>query len=120
MERDRARVGQRTPVKMRSGGIAQLRDDQDAWFRAERESECPVLTNARAILEKAGFDTFRVSVKFGHEEDVARNILEEAAAGKYETIVIGRHGASGIKHLFGGGVTDQVLRDAKDFAIWVV
>jgi nucleotide-binding universal stress UspA family protein len=61
-----------------------------------------------------------VSLKFGHEEDVARNILEEAAGGKYETIVVGRHGTSGMKRMFGGGVTDQVLRDAKDFAIWVV
>jgi nucleotide-binding universal stress UspA family protein len=99
---------------------AQLRDDQDTWYRSEREAECRVLTKAQATLEKAGFDTSRVSLKFGHEEDVARNILEEAAAGKYETIVMGRHGASGIKHIFGGGVTDQVLRDAKDFAIWVV
>ena len=99
---------------------AQLRDDQDTWYRAERESECRVLTKAQATLEKAGFDTSRVALKFGHEEDVARNILEEAAAGKYETIVMGRHGSSGIKHIFGGGVTDQVLRDAQDFAIWVV
>ena len=27
---------------------------------------------------------------------------------------------SRIKRIFGGGVTDQLLRDAKGFAIWVV
>jgi nucleotide-binding universal stress UspA family protein len=99
---------------------AQLRDDQDAWFRTEREGECRVLTKAQATLEKSGFDTTHVSLKFDHEEDVARNILEEASGGKYETIVVGRHGTSGMKRLFGGGVTDQVLRDAQGFAIWVV
>ncbi len=99
---------------------AQLRDDQDAWSRKERELECPVLTQALEMLAKTGFDRTRVALKFGHEDDIARTILEEARAGRYETIVVGRHGASGIKRMFGGGVTDQLLRDAKGFAIWVV
>jgi nucleotide-binding universal stress UspA family protein len=33
---------------------------------------------------------------------------------------VGRHGMSRIKRIFGGGVTDQLLRDARGFAIWVV
>jgi len=61
-----------------------------------------------------------VALKFGHEDDIARNILEEARSGHHETIVVGRHGTSRIKRIFGGGVTDQLLRDAKGFAIWVV
>ena len=31
--------------------------------------------------------------------------------------MVGRQGTSRIKQLFGGGVTDQLLRDAKGFAI---
>ena len=99
---------------------AQLRDDQDTWSRKERELECAVLAKAREILAKTGFDLTRVALKFGHEDDIATSILEEARTGRYGTIVVGRHGTSGIKRLFGGGVTDQLLRDAKDFAIWVV
>ena len=99
---------------------AQLRDDQDAWFRKERDVECHVLTKARETLEKSGFDTINVALKFGHEDDIARNILEEARSGHHETIVVGRHGSSGMKRIFGGGVTDQLLRDAKGFTIWVV
>jgi K+-sensing histidine kinase KdpD len=59
-------------------------------------------------------------VKYGHEDDIARNILEEARSGQHETIVVGRQGTSRINQIFGGGVTDQLLRDAKGFAIWVV
>lgn len=99
---------------------AQLRDDQDTWSRKERELECSLLVQAREMLAKTGFDLTRVALKFGHEDDIARNILEEARTGRYETIVVGRHGTSGIKRMFGGGVTDQLLRDAKGFAIWVV
>ena len=98
----------------------QLQKDQEAWYKKERESECPILITARVTLEKAGFDATRVSLKFGHEEDVARSILEEAQSGHFETIVVGRHGTSGMKRIFGGGITDELLRNAKGFAIWVV
>jgi nucleotide-binding universal stress UspA family protein len=96
----------------------ELHKNQEDWIRKERESECHVLKNACQTLKEAGFDTQRVTMKFGHEDDIARNILEEARG--HETIVVGRHGTSRIRRLFGGGVTDQLLRDAKGFAIWVV
>jgi len=98
----------------------QLRNEQEVWIRKEGESESQVLNEACETLTQSGFDRSQVAFKIGHEEDIARNILEEAQSGKYETIVVGRHGTSRIKRLFGGGVTDQLLRDAKGFAIWVV
>jgi nucleotide-binding universal stress UspA family protein len=99
---------------------AQLRDDQHAWVRKERESECHVLKEACETLMQSGFDASQVALKFGHEDDIARNILEEARSGGHETIVVGRHGTSGIKRIFGGGITEQLLRDAKGLAIWVI
>jgi nucleotide-binding universal stress UspA family protein len=98
----------------------QLRKEQDAWIRQEAEAECPVLIQACETLTQAGFAKHQVTLKIGHEDDIARNILEAAREGKHDTIVVGRQGASGIKRLSGGGVTDQLLRDAKGFAIWVV
>lgn len=99
---------------------AQLHDEQEAWIRKERESECHVLKKACETLTRSGFDTSRVALKFGYEDDIARNILEEARSGHHETIAVGRHGTSRINRIFGGGVTDQLLRDAKGFAIWLV
>jgi nucleotide-binding universal stress UspA family protein len=98
----------------------QLRKEQDAWVRQEAESECPVLIQACETLTRSGFGRNQVTLKIGHEDDIARNILEEARDGNHDTIVVGRHGTSRMKRLFGGGVTDQLLRDAKGFAIWVV
>ena len=111
--------GSENPAAEAKLGV-QLRDEQEAWIRKERESECHVLKKACETLTQSGFDTGRVALKFGHEDDIARNILEEARSGRHETIVVGRHGTSRIKRIFGGGVTDQLLRDAKGFAIWVV
>ena len=98
----------------------ELRKEQDAWIRQEAERECPFLLKAFETLAQFGFERDRVALRIGHEDDIARNILEEARNGNHETIVVGRHGSSGIKRLFGGGVTDQLLRDAKGFAIWVI
>jgi nucleotide-binding universal stress UspA family protein len=98
----------------------QLRNEQEVWIRKEGESESQVLNEACETLTQSGFERSQVAFKIGHEEDIARNILEEAQSGKHETIVVGRHGTSRIKRLFGGGVTDQLLREAKGFAIWVV
>jgi nucleotide-binding universal stress UspA family protein len=98
----------------------QLRAEQEAWIRKEGEAECHILKQARESLNQSGFDTGRVTLKFGHEDDVANNILDEARIGHHETIVVGRHGMSRVKRVFGGGVTDQLLRDAKGFALWVV
>jgi hypothetical protein len=97
-----------------------LRDEQEAWIRKEREFECHVLKKACETLAQSGFDMSLMAVKYGHEDDIARNILEEARSGQHETIGMGRQGTSRINQIFGGGVTDQLLRDAKGFAIWVV
>ena len=97
----------------------QLRDEQAVWIRKEAEAECHILKQACETLTQSGFDMNRVMLKYGHEDDIAGNILEEARIGRHETIVVGRHGTSRVKRVF-GGVTDQLLRDAKGFVIWVV
>lgn len=99
---------------------AQLRHDQAAWYAKQREAECDILTKALGILAQVGFDTKRVVLKFGYEEDVARNVLEEARNGGYSTVVVGRHGSSRKKRFFGGGVTDQLLGDCSGLTIWIV
>lgn len=98
----------------------QLRDEQEAWVQKERESKSYVLVRARETLAQSGFDITHVAVKYGHEENIARNILEEARSGHHDTIVMGRQGMSRIKQIFGGGTTDHILRNGKGFAIWVV
>lgn len=99
---------------------ARLREDQGNWIQNEQEAECPVLRNACETLAQSGFDTNCVTLKFGYEDDVAANILEEARNGQHDTIAVGRRGTSRITRIFGGGVTDQLLRDAKGFAIWII
>ncbi|MBA2252130.1 MAG: universal stress protein [Nitrospirales bacterium] len=97
-----------------------LKKEQTEWIRSQQEEECPYLLKARDALGKAGFPLDRVELKFGHEDGIAQNILEEAYGGGFSTVAVGRYGTSRTKRLFGGGVTDQLLREATGLAVWVV
>lgn len=99
---------------------AQLRKDQDAWVRREGAVEYPILLKALEQLGQTGFPLDRVTLKFGHERDIADTIVDEARSGGYGTIVVTRHGTSGPKRLFGNGITDRVLRELSGVAIWVM
>jgi nucleotide-binding universal stress UspA family protein len=99
---------------------SQLKQDQAEWYRTQGEAECPYLLRARDLLIKAGLRSDMIELKFGHEEDIARNILEEARSGGYRTIVLGRYGTSSMKRIFGGGITDHVLKEATGMAVWII
>lgn len=98
----------------------QLQADQEDWVREEGAVEYPVLVKALETLAKTGFPIDRVTMKFGHDDNIVKNILDEARIGGYGTIVVSRHGTSGIKRFFGGGITDQLLHEATGFTLWVV
>lgn len=99
---------------------ARLKEEQMTWVKQEREAGCPILTKACETLVHVGFEKSRVTLKFGHEGDIAKTILEEARTGSYTTIVLGRTGTSGVKRIFGGGITDHLLRDARGLALWII
>jgi nucleotide-binding universal stress UspA family protein len=99
---------------------AEFQQDQESWVRAESVTEYPILVQALELFGKTGFPLNRVSLKFSHEDDIAQTILNEARTGAYGTIVISRHGSNGMKRFFGGGITDQLLRDAAGYTLWVV
>lgn len=98
----------------------ELQQEQEDWVRAESAKESPILVMAAELLGRCGFPPDRVRMKFGREDDIANNILDEARAGGYGTIVLSRHGLNGRKRFFGGGITDRLLREASGFILWVV
>ena len=98
----------------------ELQQEQENWVRAESAKESPLLVMAAQLLEKSGFPQDRVTLKFGHEDNVAHNILDEARSGGYGTIVLSRHGSNGIKRFLSRGITDQLLHEASGVSLWVV
>lgn len=111
--------GSEDPVREEQLG-KQLRKDRKTWYRKEQKLESKILSKAHETLERTGFPASGVRLKFGYEDDVVGTILEEARKGRFQTIVVGRHGVSGLKKLFFGGITRKLLQQATGYAVWVV
>ena len=99
---------------------AQLRKDQEEWLRTEGAIEYPILVTAMEQLGQTGFPLDHVTLKLGHERNIADSIMDEAKAGGYGTVVVTRHGPAGTKRLFSSGIIDRLLRDLSGVAVWVV
>jgi nucleotide-binding universal stress UspA family protein len=72
-------------------------------------------------LVKAGFDEKKVTGKVvSGAESRAEEIVREAEAGNFGTIVIGRRGLSRVQDFFMGRVSYKVIHSGRDFTVWVV
>ena len=72
-------------------------------------------------LEKAGVAPARISTKHTlQSHSRAGEIIREAKAGDYGTIVMGRRGLSTVHEFLMGRVTNKVLNRAEGLAVWIV
>ena len=93
----------------------------DTWMARERDFIEPIIEGAMKDLVKKGFPRERVHMKFVvGSADVADSLLDEAAGGKFDTIVIGRCGIADGKHLIAGGIVSKLIHKAAGVAVCVV
>ena len=101
-------------------------------FKENREAFCSIedekrrrvedfVKKAREGLIKAGFSPKNVSVKIRKKRrGIARDILKEAKDGKYDTLVLGRRGLTGVKEFLFGSVSNKLVHLAAGMAVIVV
>ncbi|MGM0426985.1 MAG: universal stress protein [Thermodesulfobacteriota bacterium] len=91
------------------------------WWDHVRAEMDPVLDDAKHRLINAGFDAKRVTTQFiTGVSSRAGAIVEQAEAGGYGTIVVGRRGLSKVQEFLMGRVSNKVLHLAQDKAVWIV
>jgi K+-sensing histidine kinase KdpD len=74
---------------------------------------------AYEMLNTAGFQKSQIQVKTNTKShDVSTAILDEARAGKYSTIVIGRRGER--EAVFTGRIAMRLVQKIPNPALWVV
>lgn len=79
------------------------------------------MEEAKKTLEKAGFASKNVAVRIRKKKvGIARDILKEAKQGKYDTLIVGRRGLTGIKQFVFGSVSNKIVQLAKDITVIVV
>ncbi len=75
----------------------------------------------KTMLLEGGIEDHRISIKVADgTRSAANDILAEAKAGDYGTIVMGRRGISRFKELYMGSVTSKVLQQGHGVALWVI
>ena len=101
-------------------------------FKQNRKAFCAIedtkkdslnafMQKAKKVLVESGFASKNVAVKIRKRKSgIARDILKEAEKGKYDTLVIGRRGLSGIKQFLLGSISDKVVKFAKKTSVVVV
>lgn len=95
----------------------------EEWEKEQEKAWADVCNEARKALIHHGFKPEAIHTKFvpQHQHlDVGQEILDEAEAGDYTTVVLGRRGLSPIKRLLIGSVSRKVMEYGKKFSVVVV
>lgn len=91
------------------------------WQKEQEKKWQDLVKKAHERLTKAGVAKDAVVNQFQPKDyDVAEDILSAAAAGNFDTIVMGRRGLSMAKSLVLGSVTHKVIQGAKGCAVIIV
>jgi nucleotide-binding universal stress UspA family protein len=91
------------------------------WQKEQEKQWQGLVKKAHERLTKAGVAKDAVVNQFQPKDyDVAEDILNAAAAGNFNTIVMGRRGLGKAKTLLLGSVTNKVVQNAKDCAVIIV
>ena len=92
-----------------------------SWQAEQEKGWQGLVKKAHDRLVKAGMPKDAVLNRFKPKEyDVAEDILNEAATGGFDTIVMGRRGMGMAKALLLGSVTNKVVQNAKGCAVTIV
>jgi nucleotide-binding universal stress UspA family protein len=99
-----------------------LRHGEVEGFWEEVMSDIPrMFRSYKVSLETAGVTASRISSHaILDRSSRSGDILREAQEGAYGTIVMGRRGLSKVNDFLMGRVTNKVLNQAEDFAVWIL
>lgn len=98
-----------------------MRGDAAENMRSGQERISAIFEKAKKKLIGYGFRPEKVNAKvITGARSRALALVEEAKAGGYQTIVVGRRGMSRVREFFIGRVSNKVVQLAKGLAVWVV
>ncbi len=98
-----------------------IRSRDKAVIKRIEERIQPLFEQAKEHLVGKSFDPDKIESKIiSNAESRSGTILEEARAGGYGTIIVGRRGVSGVGDFFMGSVCLKVVQLAVEQAVWVM
>lgn len=100
-----------------------LKQEQEKWIKQATQAAAPLMENAKAILQRAGFPAAQVSpicVEAIHRPDIVRELIETAEKERCGTIVVGKEAYPAFQDMVHQHVGEELVKKASGFVIWVV
>lgn len=102
---------------------SQLRREQKQWIARAQQAARPVFDRAKQVLHSAGVIKNCIDISFSDPAEASHAVeavLQAAKAKHCQTVVLGHSTHSWFRELTGGDLTEQLVRNAKGLAIWIV
>ena len=103
---------------------AQLHDGLDlkSYQAKKEETAKQILARASGVLTDCGFAGSRITTmcRMASGETISKTILQVQAEGGYGTVVVGKRGVSKAEEFLFGSISNTVVRNSRDFTVWVV
>ena len=97
------------------------REKVDEFEKDEAKASAEMFRYLKHRAEQLGLKPEQVSTKFAADvQNIPTEIVMEAEKGGYDAICLGKHAGSAMKEFFTSSVSGQVVRHAKNCAVWVV
>jgi nucleotide-binding universal stress UspA family protein len=98
-----------------------IRKQSAAWLKKREEDAHRFIEASARILQKKGLKRGQIRPKQTQQVvGVARDVIREMDAQKYEAAVIGKKGMSWFDDFFLGSITSKLLEISEDHPLWVV
>lgn len=98
---------------------AELHGDEDQ--EQEKKEIKTLLAEIKELLIESGLPESRVETRTKPVgRGVALDIIDEAHAGDFNTVVVGRRGLSKVKSLLLGSISSTIIEKAEGLTVWVV
>jgi nucleotide-binding universal stress UspA family protein len=99
-------------------GLAELESTVEQRLIDDAEE---MLFQAKTYLIESDIPAFAIKTRLEtRAPGVARTILQEAREGGYSSIMIGRRGISRTERFLFGSVSNKIVHQARDLAVWVI
>ena len=80
-----------------------------------------LLESYRKAMVEQGVDSSRIQlVTHPRKLDIAKDTIEYAQEGRFDALVIGRRGISGLQELFMGSVSSNIAQNSNVIPVWIV
>jgi len=109
------------PIYREEAGDPVIREQFAAWKKRKEEEAQEYMDAAKKVLVKAGIKGSEVNTNYVQQRvGVARDIIREIDAGRFDACVVGKKGMGWFGNMFLGSITDKLLEISEDHPLWLV